>query len=69
MKETVLNWLVDTMARTEILDLYFVVTDLIDIPCTPAEAAESAFYDSLATRTVNNFNLSNSNVPIGKLVI
>jgi hypothetical protein len=69
MKDRVLNWLVDTMARTEILDLYFVVTDLIVIPQTPAELAERGHYDAMCIRAVNETDLSKNSVPIGKLVI
>ncbi len=68
MSERVLNWIVDTMARTEILDLYFVITDLIDIPQTRAELAERAYYDSMASYTVNEIQATQG-VPIGKLVI
>lgn len=51
MKEQILNWMIDTTARIEILDLYFVVSDLIDIPVTDQEKFDSAYYDSMCNQT------------------
>ena len=68
MAEHVINWFVDTLARTETLDLYFVITDLIDFPQTPAQHYESAFYDAMATHTVNEAKNASGGTPLGKLV-
>lgn len=37
----------DSLARYETLDLYFIITDLIDFPQTPQQVFEGAFYDSM----------------------
>ena len=68
MVEHVVNWFVDTLARTETLDLYFVITDLIDFPQTPAQQFEGAFYDAMATQTERQVDVRKSSVPLGKRV-
>jgi hypothetical protein len=69
MSEHFFNWLVDTMARTETLDLFFVASDLIDIPETFEQRNESAFFDSMAVQTAKEEKGKKRRVPIGKLVI
>jgi hypothetical protein len=69
MTEHIVNWFVDTMARTETLDLYFVISDLIDLPESAIQRSESAFFDSMAIDTVNKIELNGRNIPIGKLVL
>ena len=56
------------MARTETLDLYFMVTDLIDIPQSELELSEGAFGDALAEQAAGEIKV-HKNKPIGKLVI
>ena len=68
MTEAILNWFADTMARTDIIDLYFIVSDLIDIPLSEAELCQTAFYDSMAMYTVENAGTYNG-IPLGKLVL
>ena len=63
----ILNWFVDTMARTETLDLYFVVSDLIDIPVSEEDLAENNYYDTMTEDMVAT--AKRKNVPLGKLVI
>ena len=70
MTETVLNWVADTFARVDIIDLYFIVSDLVDIPISKAEACQTGYYDALALQTAESTNISKyGNTPIGKLVI
>ena len=47
------NAIIDRLARSETLDLYFVVSDLIDIPCSEIDRREDECYDSLATQSVD----------------
>ena len=68
MSEHILNWFVDTMARTETLDLYFLANDLLDIPQSELELSEGAFGDALAEQTVGEIK-AHANKPLGKLVI
>ena len=68
MSENIMNWFVDTMARTETLDLYFVVSDLIDIPQNEVEFSEGAYGDALAEQSVREYR-KRKNTPLGKLVI
>ncbi|MBN1669142.1 MAG: hypothetical protein JW862_18755 [Anaerolineales bacterium] len=68
MVESIFNWLVDTMARTDVIDLYFAVTDLAEISQTEEQLAESAYYDAMAVATAASNNHQHSK-PIGKLVL
>ncbi len=68
VSEWILNYLIFNGPQWAV-DAAFTITDLKDIPETPAERAERAYYDSLAVRTVNENADKKSNVPIGKLVI
>ena len=69
MTEMLLNWVADTLARSDIIDLYFIVSDLVDIPISEAEACETAYFDAMATHTVNdNQGANHGGTPLGKLV-
>ena len=68
MAEHILNWFVDTLARTETLDLYFIITDLIDFPETASQKFDRAFFDAMATNTANHVQAEKSAVPLGKQV-
>jgi len=50
-----LGWMVDTLARNEIIDLYFVVSDLVDIPISEEEHYATAHRDSLAMSALKLF--------------
>jgi hypothetical protein len=70
MTEMLLNWVADTLARSDIIDLYFILSDLVDIPISEAEACETGHFDALATYTVENAPTRNQKkVPLGKLVL
>ena len=68
MTELFLDWLVDTMARTEVIDLYFVNSDLVEIPQSDIEIAEAAGYDSLA-RNIAAEERGERRKPLGKIVL
>lgn len=63
----ILNWVVDTLARTETLDLYFIVTDLIDFPQSDNDIVEQAEGDAMA-RSVATESKPKKRVPLGKQV-
>ena len=67
---SIVNWVINSLAGEDIIDLYFVLSDLVDIPITEAEAAETAYFDSLASHTVESHNDGvDGNIPIGKMVL
>lgn len=41
------NWVIDTLGNMEIIDLYFILSDLFEINLTPGEIVETAENDSL----------------------
>ena len=69
MTDKLMNWVADTFARSDIIDLYFVVSDLVDVHLSDAEISENAYLDAFATQSVS---VSNQNgvdgIPIGKRV-
>jgi hypothetical protein len=70
MAETFLTWIADRFTNTDIIDLYFILSDLVDIPISETVLFESAHYDSLATHTTERFQPGDlGNIPLGKLVL
>ncbi len=70
MAEMLLNWVADTFAHTDIIDLYFIVSDLIEIPITEAELGEVALYDAMAMGMANHNEMNRPGYgPIGKMVL
>jgi hypothetical protein len=70
MAEMLLNWVADTFARSDIIDLYFIVSDLVDIPLSEAELCETAYYDALAMHTIEGVKADKyGGIPLGKLVL
>lgn len=68
MTETLLNWIADTFARSDIVDLYFVVSDLFDIEISEAEICETAYFDAMASSQAQEYQTQGRNVPNGKTV-
>ena len=68
MTEMLLNWVADTLTRSDIIDLYFIISDLVDIPLSQAELCETAYYDALSSHTIENAE-EHGNIPLGKLVL
>ena len=58
----------DSLANEDVIDLYFILSDLVDIDLTEAEKCETAYFDSLASATVSEYT-GDSGIPIGKLVL
>ena len=70
MTQLILNWVADAFAHADIIDLYFIVSDLIDIPLTDDERFEQAYFDTMTTRTAENINRKDyQDIPLGKLVV
>jgi len=70
MAEMFLNWIADRFTNTDIIDLYFILSDLVDITISETVIYESAQYDSLATHTAESYQRGDiGNIPIGKLVL
>ena len=70
MSEKLNNWVADRFAGGDIIDLIFVISDLVDISLTEAELCETACFDSLAMHTAESIKANqNGNFPIGKLVL
>ncbi len=70
MAEMLLNWVTDRIASSDIIDLYFVLSDLVDIPLSETELYETGYFDAFATFTSASENPSRSNnIPIGKQVL
>jgi len=70
MAEMLLNWVADTFARSDIIDLYFIISDLVDIPLSEAELCETAYHDALAINTLDCASADRSGgIPLGKLVL
>lgn len=61
------NWMIDSLVSEDIIDLYFIISDLKTIFQTEAEICESAAFDSMTSATVNE-RVVDPNIPIGKQV-
>jgi len=77
MMEMILNWVADAFARSDIIDLYFIVSDLVDIPLTDEQLFEQAHGDSMSMSQTGGYRISadgrsvnagGKNIPIGKFV-
>jgi len=64
----IVNWFIDRLPSNDFVDVYFVLSDLVDINLTDAERCETASLDSLAAATLREHDGKND-VPIGKQVI
>lgn len=64
---SIINWVVDHLAPEDVIDLYFIMSDLVDINLTDAEICERASLDSLATETLREYS-GEKYVPLGKQV-
>lgn len=62
------NWMFDSLASEDVIDLYFILSDLVDINLTEAELTESACFDSMASSAAQEHK-GESKIPIGKQVL
>ena len=68
LSERALGWVADRIDTGDFLDLYFVLSDLVDINLTDAELCETACFDSLASEIASEYK-PDGKTPIGKLVV
>lgn len=54
-------------AAQDVIDAYFIQTDLKDVNLSDAERSQSAHYDSMASHMVNEY--TGDDTPIGKTVL
>ena len=70
MTETLLNWIADTLTRTDIIDLYFVITDLVDMHIPEEERIEMDCMNAAAMNVERDTDYNAlQDVPLGKLVL
>lgn len=62
-----IHTLIDSLPSEDVIDLYFIMSDLVDINLTDAEICERASLDSLATETLREYS-GEKYVPLGKQV-
>ncbi|MFC1996915.1 hypothetical protein ACFLXI_04825 [Chloroflexota bacterium] len=69
MVENLIHWFTDRIASSDIIDLYFILSDIVDTPLSKSELCETAYLDSVATYTTNSIKTNKiGEIPLGKLV-
>lgn len=63
------NRVIDFLVSEDVIDLYFILSDLVDINLTEAEIYETAECDAFATATAHENKIKNKKIPLGKLVL
>ena len=63
-----ISWMIDSLAGEDVIDLYFILSDLVEVNLTEAEIFESACFDSLTSTTVYEHKEENK-IPLGKQVL
>ena len=58
----VVNWVIDMLASEDVIDLYFILSDLVDINQTEAELSETAHYNSKGTLQASGYTIHNGHV-------
>ena len=64
---SVVNWVIDSLASEDVIDLYFILSDLKDIPISEAEQCETAYFDAMSG-SGDAGRGRGGDVPIGKQV-
>ena len=64
----IINWLTDSPASDDVIDLNFILSDLVDINLTDAEIYETGSYDFLANAAVREYR-GERKIPLGKQVL
>lgn len=68
LSEKALGWVADRLDSSDFIDIYFILSDLVDINLTDIEMCETASFDSLASETVREVGERQKHIPIGKQV-
>ena len=72
------EWLIDRIPSDDVIDLCFILSDLVDIPITEAEITETAYFDAVSqaqaqgyyTRGGHLFDAEGQDLgPCGKVVL
>ena len=67
----------DMFARSDIIDAYFITSDLVDIPLSDEDYFDDRYHDSMTTASMNSYTVSGGHVfnasgedcgPVGKAV-
>lgn len=45
------NWVIDRLASEDVIDLFFILSDLFDVVLSEKEITDNACYDALASMT------------------
>jgi len=61
------NWIADQLASIDVIDLYFIKSDLYDVDISEEEACETAHFDA-ECEDVERHGKRNKRVPLGKQV-
>ena len=70
MAEKMIGWIADKLSSSDFIDLYFILSDLVDINLSDAELCETASLDSLAVNYAEVYlDSKQCDIPTGKLVI
>lgn len=68
MNEEFFEKTLDFLSRFEILDLQFILTDLVEIPISEAERGETGYFDAMCLVSSQDSDFDAS-IPLGKLVL
>jgi len=63
-----INWFIDHLSSEDVIDLSFVLSDMVDIDLTEEERVETAYFDALATKANSESAGRDRGIPIGKRV-
>ena len=64
----IFDWSIDFVASEEVIDLYFIYSDLADIEFSEAELYETAQFDAMSNSACSELN-GDRHIPLGKLVL
>lgn len=77
LSERALNWAADILTFSDIIDLYFIMSDLFDIDISDYEKWENAYGDAECNRAASGLQYTKdasgneyiNGAPIGKVVL
>ena len=64
----VIDWIIRAMTGDDVIDAYFVLSDLNDITLTGDEIAENAYYDDYSEQEAHRNRGKHRDIPLGKQV-
>lgn len=63
-----INWFIDSMASEDVIDLYFILSDMVEIDIGVEEHAERGHLDATAMHVNSNHRGDDRGIPLGKRV-